>query len=181
EAFDPAGEFAQLVEPPQDFAGTARLFGDLYGLEDEAERLIDDRARLLQAVRDEAAANPRSFTIANAGGDASAWVFNPGDDFLPGLLAEAGVTLNGRGDAAEFQVNLAEENLLELDDECIVFVEAFGRETYDELASSPVFQSIPAVQEGRVKLITDDEAKALLWPGPLAMPTVADVLLSLYD
>ncbi|MEM9711188.1 MAG: ABC transporter substrate-binding protein [Actinomycetota bacterium] len=180
-AFDPAADFADLVEPPEDFAGTARLLGSLYGLEAEAEALIAERAAQLDSVAELAAANPRSFTFANTFSERSAWVYNPGDTFLPGLLADAGVELVGYGDPAEFQVNVAEENLTDLDAEYLVFVQGFGSEAYDDLALSPIFQDIPAVRAGRVRVIDGDDATALLWPGPLAMPRVAEVLRSLYE
>lgn len=101
-------------------------------------------------------------------------VFN--DTSTPGRLLEeqAGVDLKEQEPVDDNWAYLSEETVELLDTDVIVNMVTYGPPQV--LDDSPVFQAIPAVEDGRFVQLSYDESFAINFPSLLTAPLVADAL-----
>ncbi|WP_432494008.1 ABC transporter substrate-binding protein [Kineococcus auxinigenes] len=161
----------------------AKLIGQAVGKAQEAEDLV---AKAEADVAARAAANPQlegktfAYVYATAAGLS---VYLPGDsrvDTLHGLgLVDApGVTALAQSSEA-FYVEVAKERVRDLD--CDVLV-GYGELTLEQLSADPVYATMPAVANGAVVWLTDENLIAatsttllnLPWQLDRTVPMLAD-------
>ncbi|WP_432502301.1 iron-siderophore ABC transporter substrate-binding protein [Kineococcus arenarius] len=156
----------------------ATLIGRAVGKAEEAERLV---AEAEADLADRAAANPQlegksfAYVYATAAGLS---VYLPGDsrvDTLHGLgLVDApGVTALAESSEA-FYVEVAKERVRDLD--CDVLV-GYGEISLEELTADPVYATMPAVANGAVVWLTDENLIAATSTTLLNLPWQMDRLV----
>lgn len=166
---------------------TAAL-GEVLDLQDAATALVDDVDAQIEAIAEN---NPQfqGKTAAHVhvyGQEYGASYFSsPGSDSAA-LLAELGFELPENAQRFPDEDTVSDELITEIDADVLLVTLTPNDEGADWFLDKPLFQAVPAVQDGRYAVLQPDEgsnfaavAWALRMQSPLSLPWVAEELESL--
>lgn len=158
-----------------------RIVGEALGLEAEAAARYDEYAASLAEFRP--AVLPGSLSLVMVFGPGQLALYTPGSSAglgleelgLPRLAIPETPAAGGRQDYVELSLERANE----IDAEWVIgldFEEAAGDTVYAMVEREPVFQAIPAVQNGRYRTLRGEAAWVIASPDVLTMPIIIEAL-----
>lgn len=178
-ALPEADDYGQMPWPER-----TRIAATALGIPEKAEEVIDD---VDAQIEEAAAAHPewagQTITYVVIHPDQITYSSFEGSDV--DLLTKLGFVLPE--EAAQFDeenTSVAKENLDLIDADVLMVAYPFGDEglvSRDQLETDPLFQSVPAVQDGRYVVLGDDIASPLAYPGPISTPFVLERLVPLLE
>lgn len=187
EETDAVEQVGPLVGLPDfDFAEQLRIVGTALGVSpDEIQQRVDEVEAALDGFS--VTAPPASIGALNYYGDATAFA-TTAESNTGALLERIGLpTLTApeppADQARKDYVELSLEVLAQVLDVDVLYGFEFdgGADAWDELEASPVFQAIPAVQNGRYFRLGPDEATAISAPSVLSVPVALAALSRTID
>lgn len=166
------------------WADRTLLAGKALGLEDRAEQVVADVESDFAAARD---AHPewagKTLTYAVMHPAQVSYVSYLGSDVS--FFTDLGFTLPDEASRFSDEDNAVSIENLDLLDADVLFVGyPFGDEgilTQDALESNALFQQLPAVQEGRYGILSDEVSSPLAYPTPLSQPWVLERIVPQFE
>lgn len=161
-----------------------RVAGDALGVPERAETIIeavDARYQEAAEAHPDWQGQTLTYSVAHPTQISFLWTSDVDMAVFEGLGFVPAETASNY-DAIDSAVSL--ENIIDLDADVVLVGYPFGPDgviSQDDLESDPLFQSIPAVADGRYVVVPDTIASEVAYPTPLSDPWILDQLVPLIE